>query len=83
MRQRINEMRDLFVTTLRQKGCSRDFSYIAKQRGMFSYSGLSNEQVDSLREEHSIYIVKGGRINVAGMTESNMDTLCSAIVSVL
>jgi len=83
MRQRINEMRNLFVITLRQKGASRDFSYIAQQRGMFSYSGLSNDQVDSLRKEHSIYIVKGGRINVAGMTESNMDTLCSAIVSVL
>ena len=83
MRSRITEIRNLFVTTLREKGASRDFSYIARQRGMFSYSGLSNEQVESLRNEHSIYIVEGGRINVAGMTKSNMNTLCSAIVSVL
>jgi len=83
MRKRINEIRNLFVSTLREKGASRDFSYIARQRGMFSYSGLSNKQVESLRDERSIYIVEGGRINVAGMTESNMETLCSAIVSVL
>ena len=76
-------MRKLFVNTLREKGASRNFSYIAQQRGMFSYSGLTNDQVKSLRNDHSIYIVEGGRINVAGMTESNIDTLCSAIISVL
>ena len=83
MRNRISKMRKLFVNTLREKGASRNFSYIAQQRGMFSYSGLTNNQVKSLRNDHSIYIVEGGRINVAGMTESNIDTLCSAIISVL
>jgi aspartate/tyrosine/aromatic aminotransferase len=50
---------------------------------MFSFSGLTKEQVDRLREEYSIYIVGSGRINVAGMTPSNMDRLCEAIKAVL
>ena len=83
MRDRINGMRSLFVDTLRRKGVSRDFSFIARQRGMFSFSGLTGEQVKTLREKYSIYIVGNGRINVAGMTESNMDRLCQAITDVL
>ncbi len=83
MRARINGMRRLFVDTLAKKGAQRDFSFIARQRGMFSYSGLSDEQVKRLREEHAIYIVSGGRINVAGMTGTNMNVLCTAIASVL
>ena len=50
---------------------------------MFSFSGLTKEQVDKLREKYAIYIVGSGRINVAGMTEANMDRLCEAIASVL
>jgi aspartate aminotransferase len=50
---------------------------------MFSFSGISPEQVDKLRSDYSIYIVRSGRINVAGMTESNMDLLCDAIATVL
>ena len=83
MRDRINDMRRLFVKTLADKKAGRDFSFIARQRGMFSFSGLSPEQVEALREKHSIYIVRSGRINVAGMTESTMDRLCEAIASVL
>jgi aspartate/tyrosine/aromatic aminotransferase len=83
IRDRINGMRRLFVETLKAKGVSRDFSFIIEQRGMFSFSGLSKEQVDELREKHAIYIVGSGRINVAGMTEANMDRLCEAIASVL
>ena len=83
MRARINGMRRLFVDTLAEKGAQGDFSFIARQRGMFSYSGLSDEQVKRLREEYAIYIVGGGRINVAGMTGANMDVLCTAIASVL
>ena len=83
MRARINGMRRLFVDTLAKKDAQRDFSFIARQRGMFSYSGLSEEQVKRLREEYAIYIVSGGRINVAGMTSANMDVLCTAITSVL
>jgi aspartate/tyrosine/aromatic aminotransferase len=83
MRDRVNNMRGLFVETLNQKGVDRDFGYIARQRGMFSFSGLNPEQVKRLRDEYAIYIVGSGRINVAGMTESNMDYLCDAIASVL
>lgn len=83
IRNRINEMRHLFVKTLKEKGVTQDFSSIIEQRGMFSFSGLTKEQVDRLREEFSIYIVGSGRINVAGMTPDNMDRLCEAIKSVL
>jgi aspartate aminotransferase len=80
---RIHKMRELFVATLKKKGVSRDFSFLAKQKGMFSYSGLTKQHVDALRDEHAIYIVGSGRINVASMTEDNMDTLCDGIAAVL
>lgn len=83
MRDRINGMRTLFVQTLKAKGAPGDFSFIATQNGMFSFSGLTAKQVALLREEHAIYIVGSGRINVAGMTADNMDRLCDAIVDVL
>jgi aspartate/tyrosine/aromatic aminotransferase len=84
MRDRINGMRSLFVEKMKVKMPQHDFSFIAKQRGMFSFSGLTPVQVDELRNKHSIYVVTaGGRINVAGMTESNIDRLCDAIASVL
>ncbi len=83
MRDRINGMRKLFVETMKAKGITRDFSFIERQRGMFSFSGLTPLQVDRLRNEWSLYIVGSGRINVAGMTEANMDRLCEAIAAVL
>ncbi len=83
MRARINTMRHLFVETLNEKGVERDFSFITRQRGMFSFSGLTPDHVKALREKYAIYIVGSGRINVAGMTESNMDYLCAAIADVL
>jgi aspartate/tyrosine/aromatic aminotransferase len=83
IRERINGMRSLFVRALAERGVGRDFSFIARQRGMFSYSGLTPEQVRRLREEYSIYVVGSGRINVAGMTEENMVPLCSAIADIL
>lgn len=83
MRSRINGMRELFVGTMKQKAPDRDFSFIATQRGMFSFSGLSPTQVDELKSKHSIYIVGSGRINVAGITEANIGRLCDAIASVL
>ncbi|WP_369601260.1 amino acid aminotransferase [Hahella sp. SMD15-11] len=83
MRERIRTMRDLFVQTLKDKGVTRDFSFIARQNGMFSFSGLNKAQVDRLREEFGVYIVGSGRISVAGMTRNNMDALCTAIAEVL
>jgi aspartate aminotransferase/aromatic-amino-acid transaminase len=83
MRTRIHEMRSLFVNTLRIKGVSQDFSFISHQQGMFSFSGLTPDQVAQLRKEYGIYIVGSGRISVAGMTHENMDPLCDAIAAIL
>lgn len=83
MRERINTMRHLFVETLNEKGVARDFSFIARQRGMFSFSGLTPEQVKALRDDYAIYMVGSGRISVAGMSAADMDYLCSAIADVL
>ncbi|MHC4988046.1 MAG: amino acid aminotransferase [Planctomycetota bacterium] len=83
IRDRIAEMRTLFVDTLKAKGAQQDFSFLTTQYGMFSFSGLNPEQVKALKEKHSIYIVGSGRINVAGMTKANMDALCSAVAEVL
>ncbi|MBA4821162.1 aspartate/tyrosine/aromatic aminotransferase [Pantoea ananatis] len=83
MRQRIQRMRQLFVNTLADKGAQQDFSFIIKQNGMFSFSGLTKDQVIRLREELGVYAVNSGRVNVAGMTPDNMSALCEAIVAVL
>ncbi|CAA2930415.1 amino acid aminotransferase [Arsenophonus endosymbiont of Bemisia tabaci] len=83
MRQRIQRMRKLFVNTLQEKGVKQDFSFISKQNGMFSFSGLNEEQVTQLREKHAIYAISSGRINVAGFTLENMVPLCKAIIDVL
>ena len=83
IRRRIGEMRELFAATLKAKGVNRDFSFLTKQYGMFSFSGLDDEQVKALREKFGIYIVGGGRINVAGMTKANMEPLCAAIAETL
>lgn len=83
MRGRIQKMRTLFVKTLRDKGVDQDFSFIERQRGMFSYSGLSKEVVHELRREKSLYLVDSGRICLAAMNENNMGAICEAIASVL
>ncbi|MFM2093840.1 MAG: hypothetical protein RIS70_964 [Planctomycetota bacterium] len=84
MRDRIASMRQKFVARMKSKAPQHDFSFIAQQRGMFSFSGLKPMQVDELRTKHSLYIVvNGGRINVAGMTEDNLEQICDAIASVL
>ncbi len=80
---RIKSMRKLFVEKLKEKGVTQDFSFIEKQKGMFSFSGLTKDQVLRLREEFSIYIVNSGRINVAGITTNNIDRLTDAISKVL
>ena len=83
MRNRILAMRKLFVETLQQKGVAMDFNFIERQNGMFSFSGLSTEQVIKMREDSAVYAVNSGRFNVAAMTEGNMDALCEAIANVV
>ncbi|QSX31655.1 aspartate/tyrosine/aromatic aminotransferase [Shewanella cyperi] len=83
MRNRIAEMRTLFVASLKAQGVKQDFSFIERQAGMFSFSGLNKQQVQRLRDEFAVYIVGSGRISVAGMTKANMDAICKAIAAVL
>lgn len=83
MRERIQQMRDKFVAMLREKGIEQDFSFIQQQRGMFSYSGLNPDQVKTLREKNSLYIVGSGRICVAAMNDNNIGGICEAIAEVL
>ncbi len=82
MRDRINGIRKLFVEKISAAGIDQDFSFIQQQNGMFSFSGLNQMQVDQLRSEMSIYIVGSGRINVAGISEANVDRLCEGIKKV-
>ncbi|MCK5516037.1 MAG: aspartate/tyrosine/aromatic aminotransferase, partial [Desulfobulbaceae bacterium] len=79
MRDRIKAMRLAFVDGLVERGVKGDFTHIIRQRGMFSFSGLSADVVAWLRENKSIYIVGGGRINLAGLTSTNIDYVCDAI----
>ena len=83
MRQHITGVRHKFVEGLQRHGVPGDYSFIARQKGMFSFSGLTAAQVAWLRAQKSIYIVGGGRINVAGITPANLDYLCSAIAAAL
>ena len=83
MRERIKTMRQQFVTLLKEKGATQNFDFIIEQNGMFSFSGLTPEQVDRLKNEFAIYAVRSGRINVAGITADNIDYLCESIVKVL
>jgi len=83
MCNRIVDMRAALVEGLAQRGVDQDFSYITKQRGMFSFSGLDDDTVAWLRENRSIYVVGGGRINVAGLTAGNIDYVCDSIAEAL
>lgn len=80
MRERIRAMRRGLVERLAKAG---DFGFIANQRGMFSYSGLSSAQVDRLREEFGIYAVGTGRICVAALNDHNIDRVADAIAKVV
>lgn len=83
IRDRILELRSKFVDAMQVRIPGKDFQYIKRQRGMFSYSGLTPAQVDRLKDEYSIYILKSGRINVAGINSQNLNRLCDAIASVV
>jgi len=79
---RINGLRTSLVSKLEQ--CTdRDFSFIERERGMFSFLGLSREQAIALREEHSVYMLESSRINVAGVNGANIDYLAEAVGKVL
>jgi aspartate aminotransferase/aromatic-amino-acid transaminase len=83
MRDRIVTMRTAIVDGLAARGVDRDFSFIKEQRGMFSFSGLNDDIVLWLRQNKAIYVVGGGRINLAGLTSSNIDYVCDSIAEAL
>ncbi|MDH4565861.1 aspartate/tyrosine/aromatic aminotransferase [Pseudomonas sp. BN414] len=83
MRTRIHSMRLAMVEQLAAQGAKRDFSFVARQRGMFSYSGLTAEQVERLKNEFGIYAVSTGRICVAALNKSNLESITRAITQVL
>ena len=82
MCERINGLRADLVTRLRAVS-DRDFSFIQREKGMFSFLGLSAEQAQRLRAEHSVYMLDSSRINVAGIIAANIDTLARAVAAVL
>ena len=82
MRQRIAQLRSGLVEALEPHGLRERFAHIGVQRGMFSYTGLTPEQVKKLREQHSVYMVSSGRANVAGIDATRLDLLAEAIADV-
>ena len=83
MRDRINGMRHLLVDKLTACGVTRDFSFITRQNGMFSFLGIDEDQVQRLQEEFSIYMVNSSRISVAAICPDNVDYLAGSIARVL
>jgi aromatic-amino-acid transaminase len=83
MRDRIRDMRQSLAETIRQRLPLVDFSFVTQQRGMFSYSGLSKEQVRRLREEFSVYAIDSGRICIAALNSHNIDYVADAVASVV
>jgi aromatic-amino-acid transaminase len=83
MRERINAMRRSLHSVLSAKKPGRDFGYFLSQRGMFSYTGLTAAQVDRLREQFGVYLVRSGRLCIAGLNTGNVERTAQAIAAVL
>ena len=83
MRNRINGLRKTLVEKIQAAGIERDFSFLQRQSGMFSFLGLSVDQVTRLREEFSIYTVNSARVNIASFNDSNIDYFVGALRAVL
>jgi aromatic-amino-acid transaminase len=83
MRERIKAMRKALVDKIKARAPNADFSFVLAQRGMFSYSGLTKEQVARLRAEFSIYAIDTGRICVAALNSKNIDYVADAIAQVI
>ena len=83
MRTRMLAMRKTLHGVLSAKLPGRDFGYFLSQRGMFSYTGLTAAQVDRLREEFAVYLIRSGRMCVAGLNEGNVEATANAIAAVM
>jgi aromatic-amino-acid transaminase len=82
MRDRIRSIRERLVASLQARLPGSDFGYVTRQRGMFSYSGLTKDQVERLRREYAVYAVDSGRICVAALNERNLEYVAEAIAAV-
>lgn len=82
MRTRVNGLRRALVDALRTTCPKRDFGFIAQQRGMFSFLGVSTEQVKKLREQHHIYMTDDSRMNIAGLRKENIEYFAKAVAAV-
>jgi aspartate aminotransferase len=83
MRDRMQSLRNMLVTSLEGKGASKDFSFVNEQKGMFSYLCISPEQVRQMRANHSVYFVDSSRVNIAGINHNNVEALAEALISAL
>ncbi|MDU2732573.1 MAG: amino acid aminotransferase [Mixta calida] len=83
MRLRILEMRQSLVTVLSTALPGKNFDYLLKQRGMFSYTGLSAQQVDRLRDEFGVYLIHSGRMCLAGLNSRNVHQVAEAFAAVM
>ena len=83
MRERIIRMRQILNEKLSHAVPERDFSYLVKQQGMFSYTGLSAEQVDILKDQYAIYLLRSGRMCAAGLNLKNIDYVANSIAEVI
>lgn len=82
MRVRIASMRDGLAEALSGAGAARDYGFLSAQKGMFSLLGITKEQVETLRDQHGVYLVGSGRINVAGLAPANLEQVARALVAV-
>ncbi|MDP5031034.1 MAG: aspartate/tyrosine/aromatic aminotransferase [Paraglaciecola sp.] len=83
MRNRMQDLRALLVSKLKEYGAKRDFDFVNRQKGMFSYLCITPEQVRAMRDKHSVYFVESSRVNIAGISLKNVDSLAKSLVSVL
>ena len=83
MRDRIRAMRTGLVEAIKAQGVEQDFSFVAKQRGMFSFTGLTEAQVERLKTEFGIYAVKTGRICLAALNSKNIGYVAESIAKVV
>jgi aromatic-amino-acid transaminase len=83
MRDRIKAMRKALVDGIHKRVPGADWSFILRQRGMFSYTGLSKEQVLRMRKDYSIYAIESGRVCVAALNSKNVDYVADAIAAVI
>ena len=83
MRDRIAEMRESLRVKLQERQVTQDLSFLTDQKGMFSYTGFGPEDVARLRAEFGIYTAEDGRINVAGLSDDNLDRVAEGFAAVL